>query len=216
MSFVTRFVRHPRKLGLRRVFFQTHVWAGLFWRSVSGLYFGFYKQVTTVIGWFSPLQAMVAPTPQPASGTGRVSLEQILLVLRKRSCRGLCQYRSRKQPRVAEAAKKRKRWRTDRDSNPGYLAVYTLSKRAPSATRPSVHGATQPFESTILEPYQPGPKREPTSVPCPARTHAVPARRFTLIPSLPSAASAYDRCSTGPRPITPCRILRAATSEEWV
>jgi hypothetical protein len=29
-------------------------------------------------------------------------------------------------------------WRTDRDSNPGYLAVYTLSKRAPSATRPSV------------------------------------------------------------------------------
>jgi hypothetical protein len=30
------------------------------------------------------------------------------------------------------------KWRTDRDSNPGYLAVYTLSKRAPSATRPSV------------------------------------------------------------------------------
>ena len=28
-------------------------------------------------------------------------------------------------------------WRRDRDSNPGYLAVYTLSKRAPSATRPS-------------------------------------------------------------------------------
>ncbi len=29
-------------------------------------------------------------------------------------------------------------WRRDRDSNPGYLAVYTLSKRAPSATRPSL------------------------------------------------------------------------------
>ena len=24
-----------------------------------------------------------------------------------------------------------RRWRRDRDSNPGYLAVYTLSKRAP-------------------------------------------------------------------------------------
>jgi hypothetical protein len=31
-------------------------------------------------------------------------------------------------------------WRRDRDSNPGYLAVYTLSKRAPSATRPSLRG----------------------------------------------------------------------------
>ena len=40
-------------------------------------------------------------------------------------------------------------WRTDRDSNPGYLAVYTLSKRAPSATRPSVRAcAGQPFDST--------------------------------------------------------------------
>ncbi len=29
-------------------------------------------------------------------------------------------------------------WRRDRDSNPGYVAVYTLSKRAPSATRPSL------------------------------------------------------------------------------
>src|ERR1700757_2381660 len=33
-------------------------------------------------------------------------------------------------------------WRRDRDSNPGYLAVYTLSKRAPSATRPSLRSVT--------------------------------------------------------------------------
>jgi hypothetical protein len=33
-------------------------------------------------------------------------------------------------------------WRRDRDSNPGYLAVYTLSKRAPSATRPSLRSRT--------------------------------------------------------------------------
>src|ERR1700761_4374714 len=34
------------------------------------------------------------------------------------------------------------KWRRDRDSNPGYLAVYTLSKRAPSATRPSLRSVT--------------------------------------------------------------------------
>jgi hypothetical protein len=42
-------------------------------------------------------------------------------------------------------------WRTDRDSNPGYLAVYTLSKRAPSATRPSVRSnAGQPSNFTTM------------------------------------------------------------------
>ena len=42
-------------------------------------------------------------------------------------------------------------WRTDRDSNPGYLAVYTLSKRAPSATRPSVRlNAGQPSNFTTM------------------------------------------------------------------
>src|SRR6185437_4703348 len=38
-------------------------------------------------------------------------------------------------------------WRRDRDSNPGYLAVYTLSKRAPSATRPSLRNLAGLFES---------------------------------------------------------------------
>lgn len=38
-------------------------------------------------------------------------------------------------------------WRRDRDSNPGYLAVYTLSKRAPSATRPSLRSIAGLFES---------------------------------------------------------------------
>ena len=40
-------------------------------------------------------------------------------------------------------------WRTDRDSNPGYLAVYTLSKRAPSATRPSVREFAKANLSTL-------------------------------------------------------------------
>ena len=32
------------------------------------------------------------------------------------------------------------KWRIDRDSNPGYpLEVYTISNRAPSTTRPSIH-----------------------------------------------------------------------------
>jgi hypothetical protein len=42
-------------------------------------------------------------------------------------------------------------WRRDRDSNPGYLAVYTLSKRAPSATRPSLRGIADLFESNTVE-----------------------------------------------------------------
>ena len=41
-------------------------------------------------------------------------------------------------------------WRRDRDSNPGYLAVYTLSKRAPSATRPSLRGIGDSFESNTF------------------------------------------------------------------
>ena len=45
----------------------------------------------------------------------------------------------------------RRRWRTDRDSNPGYLAVYTLSKRCAfshSAICPVTW--SQPFEFTTL------------------------------------------------------------------
>src|SRR5712672_3876935 len=41
-------------------------------------------------------------------------------------------------------------WRRDRDSNPGYLAVYTLSKRAPSATRPSLRGIAGLSESNTV------------------------------------------------------------------
>ena len=43
------------------------------------------------------------------------------------------------------------RWRRDRDSNPGYLAVYTLSKRAPSATRPSLREVVGLIESNTVE-----------------------------------------------------------------
>src|SRR5437899_12528191 len=45
-------------------------------------------------------------------------------------------------------------WRRDRDSNPGYLAVYTLSKRAPSATRPSLRGIAASSNLTQLAPAQ--------------------------------------------------------------
>ncbi len=31
-------------------------------------------------------------------------------------------------------------WRRDRDSNPGYVAVYLISSQAPSTTRPSLRG----------------------------------------------------------------------------
>ena len=37
-----------------------------------------------------------------------------------------------------EKSSLQKIWRRERDSNPRYVAVYTLSRRAPSATRPSL------------------------------------------------------------------------------
>lgn len=38
-------------------------------------------------------------------------------------------------------------WRTERDSNPRYLSVYTLSRRAPSTARPPVHYRSNTFPS---------------------------------------------------------------------
>src|SRR5580692_1903530 len=54
-----------------------------------------------------------------------------------------------------------KKWRRDRDSNPGYLAVYTLSKRAPSATRPSLRGIAGLFESNTIAPSDRSPAHSP-------------------------------------------------------
>src|SRR3982074_2393716 len=41
-------------------------------------------------------------------------------------------------------------WRRDRDSNPGYLAGYTPSKRRPSAARPSLRSIAGLSESTTI------------------------------------------------------------------
>ena len=51
-------------------------------------------------------------------------------------------------------SRKTSSWRRDRDSNPGYLAVYTLSKRAPSATRPSLHRYVPGDTTTFKIPYR--------------------------------------------------------------
>ena len=73
-----------------------------------------------------PHQRLAAPTPRWTS-VDPVHLMQSNLPENALSCgrSRICQERI---------------WRRDRDSNPGYLAVYTLSKRAPSATRPSLRG----------------------------------------------------------------------------
>src|SRR3984893_6072415 len=67
-----------------------------------------------------------------------------------------------------------RRGRRDRDSNPGYLAVYTLSKRAPSATRPSLRGIAGLFESNTVG----------------------PARRRCPLASAPQGACAVTFCFT--------------------
>ena len=41
----------------------------------------------------------------------------------------------------------------ERDSNPRYVAIYTLSKRAPSATRPPLHRVQDKWMNFVDKPY---------------------------------------------------------------
>jgi uncharacterized iron-regulated membrane protein len=78
----------------RRINFDLHsaigIWTLLLvsWWAISGVYFGFYRQVVTAVGWVSPLQGMVSPTPPAVSGTARVSLEQVLRAIHTASPHG--------------------------------------------------------------------------------------------------------------------------------
>ncbi|MCU1320849.1 MAG: PepSY-associated helix domain protein [Acidobacteriaceae bacterium] len=79
----------------RRVNFDLHsaigIWTLLLvsWWAVSGIYFGFYKQVGAVVGWVSPLQGMVSPLPQPrVVGVTRAPLEKVLEAVHSASSQG--------------------------------------------------------------------------------------------------------------------------------
>jgi uncharacterized iron-regulated membrane protein len=70
----------------RRINFDLHHALGfwtlfiVFWWSISGIYFGFYKQVVTAVNAVSPVEGMHAPSLPANTPTGlhRASLQQIL------------------------------------------------------------------------------------------------------------------------------------------
>jgi uncharacterized iron-regulated membrane protein len=78
----------------RRVNFDLHsaigIWTLLLvsWWALSGVYFGFYKQVVATVGWVSPLRGMVSPAVPKVNGAGRASLEQVLEAVHAASPQG--------------------------------------------------------------------------------------------------------------------------------
>ena len=68
----------------RRVNFDLHSTIGFWtlalvaWWAISGVYFGFYRQVSAAVAFVSPLRGMVSPAIPQIHGTVRVSLEQVL------------------------------------------------------------------------------------------------------------------------------------------
>lgn len=94
--------RWTRGLGIslrsnwRRINFDIHHSIGfwtlaiIFWWSLSGVYFGFYKPIVAAVNYVSPLQGMAAP-PLPtsiATGPHRASLQAILDAAQRASPHG--------------------------------------------------------------------------------------------------------------------------------
>jgi uncharacterized iron-regulated membrane protein len=77
----------------RRINYDVHNAVGfwtlfiVFWWALSGIYFAWYRQVTSVVALVSPIRGMLSPpvpTP-PKSGPRHVSLEQILATVHQQS-----------------------------------------------------------------------------------------------------------------------------------
>ena len=90
----TRGLRVSLGRNWRRVNFELHSAIGFWtlllvsWWGVSGVYFGFYQQVTAAVAWISPLQGMVAPVAPKVDGAGRASLKQVLEAVHTASPQG--------------------------------------------------------------------------------------------------------------------------------
>ena len=86
LSKWTRALKISVRSNWRRINFDAHHAIGFWtlaivlWWSISGIYFGFYKQFGAVVAAVSPLQGMIAPViPSPLStGSRRMPLQAIL------------------------------------------------------------------------------------------------------------------------------------------
>lgn len=81
----------------RRVNYDLHSAVGFWtlaivtWWGISGVYFGFYRQVTAVVGWISPVRGMRAPEAvhlPPVPAEVRASLAQVIAAARAVSPQG--------------------------------------------------------------------------------------------------------------------------------
>jgi uncharacterized iron-regulated membrane protein len=75
----------------RRINFDLHSAIGfwtlliVFWWGLSGVYFAWYRQVTSVVACVSPLRGMISPSSVPLHGVARVSMRQILATVQEAS-----------------------------------------------------------------------------------------------------------------------------------
>jgi len=92
----TRGLRIGFRHSWRRINYDTHNAVGfwtlfiVFWWALSGIYFAWYRQVTSVVALVSPIRGMLSPpvpTP-PKSGPEHASLGQILSAVHQESPRG--------------------------------------------------------------------------------------------------------------------------------
>lgn len=83
----TRGLRVNLRANWRRVNYDLHSAIGFWtlaivvWWAISGVYFGFYRQVSAVVSFVSPLRGMLAPAPAhlpPVVAGSRATLEQVL------------------------------------------------------------------------------------------------------------------------------------------
>jgi uncharacterized iron-regulated membrane protein len=77
----------------RRINYDAHNAIGFwtlfiaFWWALSGIYFAWYRQVTSAVAVFSPIQGMLSPVAaaEPKPGPPRASLEQVLSAIDRAS-----------------------------------------------------------------------------------------------------------------------------------
>jgi uncharacterized iron-regulated membrane protein len=92
----TRGLRIDFTRSWRRINFDAHNAIGFWtllivsWWSISGIYFAWYRQVTTAIASISPMRGMLAPKvpTQGPPGLHRASLEQVLSAIQQASPHG--------------------------------------------------------------------------------------------------------------------------------
>ncbi|MGA7342092.1 MAG: PepSY-associated TM helix domain-containing protein [Terracidiphilus sp.] len=92
----TRGLRISLRSHWRRINYDAHYAIGfwtlaiVFWWSLSGIYFAWYRQVGFIVNAFSPLRGMVQPALPvlPAAGARRASLDSILAAAQAASPRG--------------------------------------------------------------------------------------------------------------------------------